>query len=135
MWSTDIVSDLHIAPRNDLDSCKQHCNQCPICSRVPLVWMPFCHFFHPLPSGCLRTSNPEKRAHLPKEERSKEKMKKQSRFLGVEGKLGWGKKFYEYWMNLRHRRRPEMILRIIKKKKKQIYFIIYCININYNLSK
>lgn len=71
MWQTDIVSDLYIAVWKDLNSCKQHCNQCPICSHVPLVWMPFCHFFHPLPSGCLRTSNPEKRAHLPKEERSK----------------------------------------------------------------
>lgn len=71
MWKTDIVSDLYIAVWKDLNSCKQHCNQCPICSYVPLVWMPFCHFFHPVPSGCLRTSNPEKRAHLPKEERSK----------------------------------------------------------------
>lgn len=71
MWKTDIVSDLYIAVWKDPNSCKQHCNQCPICSHVPLVWMPFCHFFHPLPSGCLRTSNPEKRAHLPKEERSK----------------------------------------------------------------
>lgn len=74
MWQTDIVSDLYIAEWKDLNSCKQHCNQCPICSHVPLVWMPFCHFFHPLPSGCLRTSNPEKRAHLPKEE---------TRFLSV----------------------------------------------------
>lgn len=65
------VSDLYIAAWKDLNSCKQHCNQCPICFHVPLVWMPFRHFFHSLPSGCLRTSNPEKRAHLPKEERSK----------------------------------------------------------------
>lgn len=65
------VSDLYIAAWKDLNSCKQHCNQCPICFHVPLVWMPFCHFFHLLPSGCLRTSNPEKRTHLPKEERSK----------------------------------------------------------------
>lgn len=68
---TGTVSDLYMAAWKDLNSCKQHCNQCPICSHVPLVWMPFRHFFHPLPSGCLRTSNPEKRAHLPKEERSK----------------------------------------------------------------
>lgn len=65
------VSDLYIAAWKDLNSCKQHCNRCPICFHVPLVPMPFCHFFHSLPSGCLRTSNPEKRAHLPKEERSK----------------------------------------------------------------
>lgn len=71
IWQPDIVSDLYIVSLKDPDSCKQHCNQCPICSHVPLVWMHFCHFFHPLPSGCLRTSNPEKRAHLPQEERSK----------------------------------------------------------------
>lgn len=65
------VCDLYIAAWKDLNSCKQHCNRCPICFHVPLVRMPFCHFFHSLPSGCLRTSNPEKRAHLPKEERSK----------------------------------------------------------------
>lgn len=65
------VSDLYMAAWKDLNSCKQHCSRCPICFHVPLVWMPFCHFFHSLPSGCLRTSNPEKRAHLPKEERSK----------------------------------------------------------------
>lgn len=70
-WQTDILADLYTAAWKDLNSCKQHCNQCPICSHVPLVWMPFCHFFHPLPSDCLRTSNPEKRAHLPEEERSK----------------------------------------------------------------
>lgn len=72
LWNVkQTVSDLYRAMWKDLNSCKQRCNQCPICFHVPLVWMPFCHFFHPLPSGCLRTSNPEKRALLPKEERSK----------------------------------------------------------------